>query len=195
MDLRTDSFSWDLENLLVPENLDDLFVYSQEGSVQKQAIQTDCITQNEPLDQLQQQQQQQHYHQLTSPSEIGMSNLDQVSASINDAMDINMTAPSESQSQITDITKSVSTSSKSPHSSRGGTKSIMDKYQERREKNNVASRKSREKRKMKNNTILMEIEELTLSNESLKENIKVLEEILEKVKADLFASIVPKKTT
>ncbi|GAB1598318.1 uncharacterized protein LOC115212945 [Argonauta hians] len=67
--------------------------------------------------------------------------------------------------------------------------SAVEKYNERRRRNNIASRKSRENRKKKNQNDLIELEELSLKNEELKQKIRDLEECLEKAKEELFQKL------
>lgn len=68
--------------------------------------------------------------------------------------------------------------------------SAIEKYNERRRRNNIASRKSRENRKKKNQNDLMELEELHTNNERLKLKVKDLEECLEMTKAKLVNALM-----
>ncbi|CAE1151755.1 RP-S15Ae [Acanthosepion pharaonis] len=182
MNSTADSFSWDLENLLIPENINTLFALSEEASVQKQSTQAENIIHNESIE-LQQQQQQ-----LVSLSENMTAIIDSISA------DIKMSTTPQEQLPISNDSKSVQSLQQSATSSFSDNVSVVEKYHERRQRNNLASRKSREKRKKNNHSILLEIEELSSTNEKLKTKIKTLEENLEKVKGELFASIVAKKS-
>lgn len=71
-----------------------------------------------------------------------------------------------------------------------GELSAVEKYNERRRRNNIASRKSRESRKKKNQNDLVELEELGVKNENLKLKLKDLEECLEKTKAELVKALM-----
>ncbi|XP_014785465.1 uncharacterized protein LOC106880144 [Octopus bimaculoides] len=71
-----------------------------------------------------------------------------------------------------------------------GEMSAIEKYNERRRRNNIASRKSRENRKKKNQSDLKELEELGIKNENLKLKVKDLEECLEKTKAELVKALM-----
>ncbi|CAI9724977.1 XP_029637651.1uncharacterized protein LOC115212945 isoform X1 [Octopus vulgaris] len=71
-----------------------------------------------------------------------------------------------------------------------GEMSAIEKYNERRRRNNIASRKSRENRKKKNQNDLVELEELGMINENLKLKVKDLEECLEKTKAELVKALM-----
>lgn len=185
MNSTADSVSWDLENWLIPENINNLFASSPEASVQKQSTQSDNIIQNGPEEQQQQQQQQQ---QLASLSENMTAIIDSISA------DIKMSTTPQEQLQISNDSKSVQSLQQSTTSSFNDNISVVEKYHTRRQRNNLASRKSREKRKKNNHSILLEIEELSSTNDRLKTKIKTLEENLEKIKGELFASIVAKKS-
>lgn len=153
-----------------------------QASVQKQSTQAENIIHNESIE-LQQQQQQ-----LVSLSENMTAIIDSISA------DIKMSTTPQEQLPISNDSKSVQSLQQSATSSFSDNVSVVEKYHERRQRNNLASRKSREKRKKNNHSILLEIEELSSTNEKLKTKIKTLEENLEKVKGELFASIVAKKS-
>lgn len=183
MNSTADSFSWDLENLLIPENINTLFAFSEEASVQKQSTQAENIIDNESIEQQQQQQQQ-----LVSLSENMTAIIDSISA------DIKMSTTPQEQLPISNDSESVQSLQQPATSSFSDNVSVVEKYHERRQRNNLASRKSREKRKKNNHSIILEIEELSSTNERLKTKIKTLEENLEKVKGELFASIVAKKS-
>lgn len=182
MNSTADSFSWDLENLLIPENINTLFAFSEEASVQKQSTQAENIIDNESIEQQQQQQQ------LVSLSENMTAIIDSISA------DIKMSTTPQEQLPISNDSESVQSLQQPATSSFSDNVSVVEKYHERRQRNNLASRKSREKRKKNNHSIILEIEELSSTNERLKTKIKTLEENLEKVKGELFASIVAKKS-
>lgn len=182
MNSTADSFSWDLENWLIPENINNLFASSPEVSVQKQSTQANSIIQIESKEQQQQQQ-------LASLSENMTAIIDSISTDIKTS-----TTPQE-QLQMSNDSKSVQSLQQSTTSSFSDNISVVEKYHTRRQRNNLASRKSREKRKKNNHSILLEIEELSSTNERLKTKIKTLEENLEKIKGELFASIVAKKST
>lgn len=181
MNSTADSFSWDLENLLIPENINTLFAFSEEASVQKQSTQAENIIDNESIEQQQQQQ-------LVSLSENMTAIIDSISA------DIKMSTTPQEQLPISNDSESVQSLQQPATSSFSDNVSVVEKYHERRQRNNLASRKSREKRKKNNHSIILEIEELSSTNERLKTKIKTLEENLEKVKGELFASIVAKKS-
>lgn len=151
-----------------------------QASVQKQSNQAENIIHNESIEQQQQ--------QLVSLSENMTAIIDSISADIKTS-----TTPQE-QLPISNDSKSVQSLQQSATSSFSDNISVVEKYHERRQRNNLASRKSREKRKKNNHSILLEIEELSSTNEKLKTKIKTLEENLEKVKGELFASIVAKKS-
>lgn len=179
MNSTADSFSWDLENLLIPENINTLFAFSEEASVQKQSTQAENIIDNESIEQQQ---------QLVSLSENMTAIIDSISA------DIKMSTTPQEQLPISNDSESVQSLQQPATSSFSDNVSVVEKYHERRQRNNLASRKSREKRKKNNHSIILEIEELSSTNERLKTKIKTLEENLEKVKGELFASIVAKKS-
>lgn len=66
------------------------------------------------------------------------------------------------------------------------TEKPKDKYRERRDKNNIASRRSREIRKEKFNAMDREADELEVKNEKLRKKIVELEELAKVMKAELI---------
>ena len=72
-------------------------------------------------------------------------------------------------------------------------RSVEEKYRDRRIKNNIASRRSREIRKMKYSEMEGEAERLIGENERLREKIRLMEEMAKEMKASLINKIAGKE--
>lgn len=68
----------------------------------------------------------------------------------------------------------------------------VQKYRERRVKNNIASRRSREIRKQKYVSMEGEAERLTVENEKLREQIAEMEQMAQEMKATLISKLAGK---